>query len=209
MDDKDNIDYSNQIISNQTVLKKKKKRKKKKNASKDPERNEAVIAMKNNIRQFWNDLPSSKRLSIINIEKENVLKRLRKNSINTDIDLFYEMYYAELEKFSKDDENSRNEFFSTKSESDKSFKNNGSIHEKDVMPLIEEGLLNEQKFKELAKVIAKKQFSDIDIEESYQNNSDDNESDLKEIYDEDEENEEINKIEIENENEINDDREVC
>jgi len=77
------------------------------------------------------------------------------------------------------------------------------------MPLIEEGLLNEQKFKELAKVIAKKQFSDIDIEESYQNNSDDNESDLKEIYDEDEENEEINKIEIENENEINDDREVC
>jgi len=41
-------------------------------------RNKIVIAMKNNIRQFWNDLPSSKRLSIINIEKENVLKRLRK-----------------------------------------------------------------------------------------------------------------------------------
>jgi len=159
--------------------------------------------MKNNIRQFWNDLPPSKRLSIINIEKENVLKR---NSINNDIDLFYEMYYAELEKFSKDDENSRNEFFSTKSESDKSFKNNGSIHEKDVMPLIEEGLLDEQKFRELAKVITKKQFSDIDIEESYQNNSDENESELKEIY-EDEENEEINEIEIENENEIDDDRE--
>jgi len=34
--------------------------------------------MKNNIRQFWNNLPSSKRKELINMEKDNVLKRLRK-----------------------------------------------------------------------------------------------------------------------------------
>ncbi|ORX47871.1 hypothetical protein BCR36DRAFT_85491 [Piromyces finnis] len=191
MDDKDNINYN--VVTNQTA-KKKKKRKKKKNSSKDSERNEAVIAMKNNIRQFWNNLPSSKRKELINIEKDNVLKRLKKAPATNDIDIFYDMYYEELENFLKDDENCRNEFFST--ESDKFLKSNGNIHEKDIMPLIEESLLNEQKFKELAKKINKKNYT-IDTEEDddvddYQNNSlssDENESELKDIEDEENDNE--------------------
>jgi len=199
MDNKDNINYN--VIPNK-ITKKKKKRKKKKNAARESERNEAVIAMKNNIRQFWNDLPSSKRKELINMEKENVLKRLSKAPDGeNDIGFFYNMYYEELEKFLKDDENCRNEFFST--DSDKFFKNNENIHEKDIMPLIEESLLDEQKFNELAKKINRKNYSidsgeDEDIDEEYQNSitSDEKESELKEI-EEDEDIENDNKEEIE------------
>jgi len=66
------------------------------------------------------------------------------------------------------------------------------------MPLIEESLLNEQKFKELTKEFSKKKYSmdsgeEEDIED-YQNSitSDENESELKEI-EEDEDNENDNK----------------
>jgi len=71
--------------------------------------------------------------------------------------------------------------------------------EKDIIPLIEENILDEQKFNEFAKKMSRNNYSldsgeDEDIDEEYQNSitSDEKECELKEI-DEDEEDENDNK----------------